>query len=118
TQRDKMQTLLARPGRADLIGGAVPERRMRLLQRAQLDRHILIAVVLAFVGKAIGRQTGADTLESIDENVARAIVLAFVYFSSYGETPRPMPTSSRPWLRWSSMQISSISRSGEYSGSK
>jgi len=53
---------------------------MRLLQRAQLDRHILITVVLAFVGKAIGRQTGADAFESVDENVARAIVLDLVIF--------------------------------------
>src|SRR6516225_1993349 len=64
SQRDEMQTLLAGPGRADLIGGAVPERRMRLLQRAQLDRYILVAVVLAFVEKAIRRRPALTHLKA------------------------------------------------------
>jgi hypothetical protein len=35
---------------------------------------------------------------------------------SYGEDPLPTPTSSLPWLSWSSMAISSASRIGSYSG--
>src|SRR5262245_6992450 len=58
----------------------VPERRMRQLQRAQLDRNILVSIVLAFVGKRIGREPGADALEGIDENVTRAIVLDLMIF--------------------------------------
>ena len=57
---------------------------MRLLQRAQLDRYILVAVVLAFVEKAIRRQTGANALESVDEDVARTIVINLVIFHLVG----------------------------------
>jgi hypothetical protein len=32
--------------------------------------------------------------------------------ASIGEEPLPTPTSSRPWLSWSSMQISCTSRRG------
>jgi len=53
---------------------------MRLLQRAQLDRHVLVRIVLALIGKAIRRQAGVHALERVDENVARTIVLDFVIF--------------------------------------
>ncbi len=36
--------------------------------------------------------------------------------ASNGDEPRPTPTSSRPRLSWSSIAISSASRSGSYSG--
>ena len=35
-----MQSVLAGPGRADFARRGVPERRMRLLQRPQRDRHV------------------------------------------------------------------------------
>ena len=47
---------------------------MRLLQRPQRDRHVLVCVVLALVGERVGRQAGADAVEGVDENVARLVV--------------------------------------------
>ena len=79
-----MKTLLAGPGRTDLVGGAIPERRMRLLQRAQFDRHVLVGEVLAFIGQRIGGQAGADALEGIEENIARAVVFDLVIFQLIG----------------------------------
>ena len=47
---------------------------MRLLQRPQRYRHVLIDEVFALVGERVGRQAGADAVERIDEDVARVVV--------------------------------------------
>ena len=47
---------------------------MRLLQRPQRYRHVLVDEVLAPVGERVGRQAGADAVERVDEDVARVVV--------------------------------------------
>ena len=73
-ERHEMQALRASPGGANRARRRIPERRMRLLQRPQRDRHVLVDEVLAPVGERVGRQAGADAVERIDEDVARVVV--------------------------------------------
>src|SRR5580658_4968452 len=79
-ERDEMKAVLAGPGRADVVRRAVPERRMRLLQRPQRDRHILIDEMIALITERIRDQAGAEALEGVDEYLARLIVLDLVEF--------------------------------------
>src|SRR6202035_699066 len=78
SERDEMQSLLARPGRADGVGGAIPEWWMRLLQGSQRNGHLLIGKMRPAVAEAVGRQSRADALECINENAARLVVLDLV----------------------------------------
>jgi hypothetical protein len=57
---------------------------MRLLQRPQCDRHVVVDVVLALVGERIGGQTGTDAGESVEENIARIVVLDLVVLELVG----------------------------------
>src|SRR6185369_13676476 len=76
----EMHAVLAGPGRADGIGGAVPERGMRLLQRPQCDRDVFVLIMFARIVEQVGGQAGADAVERIDEDVARIVVLDLVIF--------------------------------------
>ncbi len=58
----------------------------------------------AAVGRPIGNKKAKAARDSAPSTLKSA--------SSAGEIPRPMPSSSRPRVRWSSIQISSMWRSG------
>jgi hypothetical protein len=57
---------------------------MRLLQRPQRDRHILIDKMLAGIAELVRGQAGADAFVRIDEDFARLIVLDLVEFQFIG----------------------------------
>jgi hypothetical protein len=66
----EMQALRAGPGSADRARRRIPERWMRLLQRPQRHRHVLVDEVLAPVGERVGREAGTDAVERVEEDVA------------------------------------------------
>ena len=68
---DEVHAVLARPGRAGGVRGAVPERRRRLLQRPQRHRHVLVGVVLARIAELVVGQRRGQAVERVDEDVAR-----------------------------------------------
>src|SRR5215472_16715575 len=82
-----------------------PERRMRLLERLELDGHVGIVIKFAVKRERPPGQRLAQDLQRLE-----------IHLLSIGEMPRPTPSSKRPALSWSSMQISSTTRSGWWSG--
>src|SRR6516164_8286060 len=70
SEAHEVHAVFARPGGAGSIGGAVPEGRMRLLQRPHGDRHVFVLVVLAGIIEAVGSQARTDAVECIDEDSA------------------------------------------------
>ena len=85
----EMHAALARPGGADLVGGAVPERRMRLLQRPQRHRHVRIGEMRARMVQGVVGQAGADAGERIHEDLARLIVRDLVEVELERRDPAP-----------------------------
>src|SRR3984957_14815572 len=53
---------------------------MRLLQRPQGDRDILVGEVWPAIGERVRYEPGADAVERIDEDVARLLMLDLVIF--------------------------------------
>src|SRR5262249_43965918 len=77
-ETQKVHAVLAHPRRAGGVGGAVPERGMRLLQRPQRNRHVFELVILAGVAERVRGQARADAAERIDEDRARFLVIDLV----------------------------------------
>ena len=69
---DEVHALRRGPGHAVDVARRVPERRIRTLERRQLHRDVVVAVVLATVGQPRARQAGDDHLERFLEHRARA----------------------------------------------
>ena len=57
---------------------------MRLLQRAQRDRHVLVNIMVALVGERVRFQPGADAVERVVKDLARLVVLDLVIFQFVG----------------------------------
>ena len=53
---------------------------MRLLQRPQGDRDVLVGEVRPAIGERVRYEPGADAVERIDEDVARLLMLDLVIF--------------------------------------
>ena len=70
---DEVHAVLARPGRARGVGGAVPERRMRRLQRPQRHRHVGILIMLAGIAERVVGQRRDHAVVGVDEDVARIL---------------------------------------------
>jgi hypothetical protein len=68
---DEVHALLARPGGAGRVGGAVPERRHRLLQRPQRHRHVLVCKVRPVIAECVVGQRRTEAFEGVDEDIAR-----------------------------------------------
>jgi hypothetical protein len=60
------------PGHAVDVARRVPERRVRALQRRQLHRHVVVAVVLAMVSQSRARHPHHEHLERLLEHGPRA----------------------------------------------
>ncbi len=71
TVGDKMHAVIARPRGAGGVRRAVPECRMRLLQRPQRHRHVLVGIVRARMAERVVGQRGGQAVERIDKDVAR-----------------------------------------------
>ncbi len=92
---------------------AVPQRRRGLWHARHLDRTSL----KADSARRRSRRAPASAPASAPRRPRGRMPapwrgLHAVVAISNGDTPRPMPSSSRPPLIWSSMQTSSITRSG------
>src|SRR5262249_28113252 len=68
----QVHVLRRRPGDARDVAGRVPERRIRTLLRRQLDRHVVVSIVLAAVGQARAGHPGDEDVERLLEHPARA----------------------------------------------
>jgi hypothetical protein len=78
SEGDEMHAVLAGPGRAGRVGGAVPERGIRFLQRPQRDWHAVVFVVGPGITERVGGQADAEAFEGVDEDLARILVLDLV----------------------------------------
>jgi hypothetical protein len=82
------------------------------LHRPQDHRHVAELVVLSFERQFVRCEALQDQLEGLVIDFAGIGEVEAVGLGLERDTPRPTPSSSRPPLIWSSMQISSIRRSG------
>ena len=90
----------------------LPQFGIGLLHRLHDDRHMVEIVVLAVICHRVLGQPDAGDLEGFAELLRAGGEIDAENPTSIGEMPRPTPYRNGPPLIWSSMQTSSISRSG------
>jgi len=71
-KRHVVQSVFAGPGRAYFARRRIPEWRVGLLQRAQRDRARPYSCNGRFYRSASPTKTGTQTIEGVDENIARS----------------------------------------------